>query len=479
MYLAKEIPRILLLLAKNGVLKILHKMKIQRIQRISEFQTEIQFPIFQKNYSAYQSSFQESKLGKIYNAIPWDQMVKSLGLKDHIKGPQSIFSPVGKLALMFLKHYALCSDEKLIEQLNANIHYQMFCDIVIPPGKSLKNYKIVSEIRCDIARRLDINKLQKILANHWKAYLSNKDSVVFDATCYESYLRFPTDVKLLYETVSWNHRQLKKLSKLSSKRTPRTKLKKWKGKYSSYSKKRRPSQKDRNSITRGLLKLLKKIDACIDEIIIEPDYKLVPKYRQKRATTKKILSQQWSKFFDGEKIKDRIVSLDRPYIRPIVRGKEIKKVEFGAKVNKLQIDGISFIEHLSFDAFNEGIRLQSGVDEARRLMNKEVKIIGADAIYANNANRTYVTKHNIKTDFKRKGRAGKHKEHYSQLAQMITKQRASALEGSFGTEKEHFLLNRIKARTELTEKLWIFLGIHTSNALKIGTRMAQKLKQVA
>jgi len=469
----------LLILAKNGVFQILCKMKIQRIQRISEFQTEIQFPIFQKNYAAYLSSFQESKLGKIYSAIPWDKMVKALGLKDYQKGPQSIFSPMGKLALMFLKHYALCSDEKLIEQLNANIHYQMFCDIVIPPGSGLKNYKIVSEIRCDIARKLDIKKLQKILADHWKVYLSNRDSVVFDATCYESYIRFPTDVKLLYETVLWNHRQLKKLSKLSSTRTPRTKLKKWKKEYSSYSKSRRPSKKARRSVTRGLLKLLRKIDGCIDEIIINPAYKLVPKYEQKRETTKKILKQQWAKFYEEEKIKDRIVSLDKPYLRPIVRGKEIKKVEFGAKVNKLQIDGISFIEHLSFDAFNEGRRLQSGVEESRRLMNKEVKILGADAIYATNANRTYATKNNIKTDFKRKGRAGKHKEHYSQLAKMITKQRASALEGSFGTEKEHFLLNRIKARTELTEKLWIFFGIHTSNALKIGTRMAGKLKQVA
>ena len=31
---------------------------------------------------------------------------------------------------------------------------------------------------------------------------------------------------------------------------------------------------------------------------------------------------------------------------------------FGAKVNNIQIDGISFIEHLSFKAFNEGIRLK-------------------------------------------------------------------------------------------------------------------------
>jgi hypothetical protein len=34
-------------------------------------------------------------------------------------------------------------------------------------------------------------------------------------------------------------------------------------------------------------------------------------------------------------------------------------VEFGAKVNKLQIDGINFIQRISFDNFNEEHNLQS------------------------------------------------------------------------------------------------------------------------
>lgn len=33
-------------------------------------------------------------------------------------------------------------------------------------------------------------------------------------------------------------------------------------------------------------------------------------------------------------------------ICPIVRGKEIKSVEFGTKVNNIQTDGISFIKHI-------------------------------------------------------------------------------------------------------------------------------------
>ena len=54
-----------------------------------------------------------------------------------------------------------------------------------------------------------------------------------------------------------------------------------------------------------------------------------------------------------ESIPNRIVSISKPYVRPIVRGNEVKSVEFGAKVNNILVDGISFIEKLSFNPFSE------------------------------------------------------------------------------------------------------------------------------
>jgi hypothetical protein len=62
---------------------------------------------------------------------------------------------------------------------------------------------------------------------------------------------------------------------------------------------------------------------------------------------------------------------------------------------------------------------------------------------------------------------------------MITKERATRLEGSFGKEKEHYYLKKIKARTKETETIWIFFGIHTANALENGRRIAKTLKQAA
>ena len=88
--------------------------------------------------------------------------------------------------------------------------------------------------------------------------------------------------------------------------------------------------------------------------------------------------------FEGRKVSSRIVSIDHHYVRPIVRGKETKSVEFGVKVNNIQIDGLSFIEHLSFKAFNADIRLKDCIRMQRKFMNVRVIYVAADSIYANN-----------------------------------------------------------------------------------------------
>ena len=79
-----------------------------------------------------------------------------------------------------------------------------------------------------------------------------------------------------------------------------------------------------------------------------------------------------------ESIPNRIVSISKPYVRPIVRGKEVKSVEFGAKVNNMLVDGISFIEKLSFNAFNEGTRLIHCLKMHKRLFGVEAKKVGGD-----------------------------------------------------------------------------------------------------
>ena len=350
-----------------------------KIQNISEIHPTLGFTEFDV-LEKYRKSFNESELGRLHSVFPFDRMAKAVGLSEQRLGRRNIFSPAAKIALMVLKAYTGFSDRQLVEHLNGNIHYQMFCGIMIDPSFPITNYKIISAIRNEMASLLDIESLQEVLASHWKPYLENLHVCMTDATCYESHMRFPTDMKLLFE---------------------------------------------------------------------------------------------------GRKVSDRIVSIDRHYVRPIVRGKETKSVEFGAKVNNIQIDGISFIEHLSFKAFNEGIRLKDCIHMQQKLMNVRVRCVAADSIYANNANRKFCTKYGISTSFVRKGRAAKDEPLRKVLRSELSKERATRLEGSFGTQKQHYSLARIKARNRKTEILWIFFGIHTANAVLMIDKVTSRTAKAA
>lgn len=379
---------------------------------------------------------------------------------------------------MFLKHYSGDSDRGLLEHPNGNLDRQFFCGIYLGEDR-LTNFKVISKVRCELSKRLDMDKVQDALYAHWSGHMENKHSIVMDATCYESHLRYPTNVKLLWESVDWLHGLLVKTCKEVGEAMPRSKYLKWNKRYVSYSKMKRKTKKKKRALTRSLLLLLDKIGGELDRLETKHGEVMTKDQYRRRATVKKIHEQQHNYFHRGEKPKNRIVSLDKDYIRPIVRGKETKMVEFGVKVNKFQIDGISFLEHLSFDAFHEGNGFQDTVFKAQRLAKTKTKLARADAVYAINKNRAFASRYNIRTDFKRKGRAGEHEKQRTQLSMAITKERASRPEGSFGKEKEHCHLKKIKARTKKTEVLWIFFGTHTANALNIGGRIVKLSMQRA
>ena len=67
-------------------------------------------------------------------------------------GRKSFFTPEGKVALMFLKMYTGLSCPKLLEQLNGNIHYQIFCYVIIYPIRPLTNYKLLDYVMMELVR---------------------------------------------------------------------------------------------------------------------------------------------------------------------------------------------------------------------------------------------------------------------------------------------------------------------------------------
>ena len=115
----------------------------------------------------------------------------------------------------------------------------------------------------------------------------------------------------------------------------------------------------------------------------------------------------------------------------------------------------------------------------QKLMNVRVRCAAGDSIYVNNASRKFCTKDGISTSFVRKGRAARDEFLRKVLRSELSKERITRLEGSFGVQKQHYSLSKIKARNRKTEILWIFLGIHTANAVLMMEKNRNKTAKAA
>ena len=128
---------------------------MSKVRNFSEIAPNIAFPEF-NFYELYYSTFEKSELGRIKKLLPLREMAENFGLVRKSMRPKlgrkSFFTPEGKVALMFLKMYTGLGCPKLMEQPNGNIHYQIFCDVIIDPTRPLTNYKLLDDIMMDLAR---------------------------------------------------------------------------------------------------------------------------------------------------------------------------------------------------------------------------------------------------------------------------------------------------------------------------------------
>ena len=153
--------------------------------------------------------------------------------------------------------------------------------------------------------------------------------------------------------------------------------------------------------------------------------------------------------------KDRIVSIFQPHVRPIVRGKASAKVEFGAKIGVSIVKGYNFIDHHSWDAYNEGADLQLHIDKYQERFGCLPATILADKIYMNKANRAVLKDLEIKNYCRPLGRPPKEPpspERQALMAKAVGQR--NEIECSFGTGKRIYQANDIRAKLPETAECW-------------------------
>ena len=194
------------------------------------------------------------------------------------------------------------------------------------------------------------------------------------------------------------------------KKKPRTYRKKAHKDYASYARSRKPKAKQTRKAIGKQLGYLKRNISSIEKMIAG-GRQLPSKYTERFSTIQTIYVQQ-KEMYDNHthSVKDRIVSLSQPWIRPIVRGKAKAKVEFGVKLDISVCDGWTRLERHSFDAYNESTGLKDMIEQYRKRTGHYPERVLADKIYRNRGNLSYCKQHNIRLSGPALGRPKKDAE---------------------------------------------------------------------
>ncbi len=441
-------------------------------------------------YSVGSVQFLTSDLGRLWQKIPFESLAESVskGLtKQGIHVPSWGYLDIrGGIAIEVLKRYQNgLSDEKVIENLNLCAAHRWFCFMKLPMSERIADKDLLVRWRQFLGRHLDTESLNRVLLQAWSDEVEHKHVRMSDATVYEVKIAYPQSVVLLYEACNWVYKQYSHLSAsmgLGKQKIQYRKYKEQHKRQTNWSKTRKKTHKKTQGRKRELLywlkkglDLLKDIWAIYKAQVVEGLQKKIPPRHEKRyQTIKKLYEQQQTHFTaiqaEGEsKIPDRIVSLNQPHIRPIVRGKTNKPVEFGPKVNILRIGCLSLIEHSSFNAFHEGNRMSECCIKYSHITGKCQQFAG-DTIYATNANRRFASQNNIQTSFIQKGKKKNDavlQKQEKTIKQALGKVRSTHLEGSFGNQKQHYAANKITAKTPESQNFALFAALLTANAMAL------------
>lgn len=474
---------------------------------------------------------------KLSECIPWDELADSYYETLSVKQGRPAKDARLVIGAVIIKHKLCLSDEETVDQIQENPYLQYFVGL---PGYQTEA-PFVPSLFVEIRKRMgqamfdafhgeiikavetkraaqksnkadeegdDKNDPPPVEKSHLPEDQSrNKGKLIVDATVADQAIRYPTDLSLLNEAREFSEQIIDLLHSKSSRKQkkPRTYRKNARKAYLAVVKLKRPGRKKlRHGIKQQLQYLrrnLKHIEALLEEwppgMPIPLPYWLLRRY----WVLPHLYRQQLEMYRNNaRRCDDRIVSISQPHVRPIVRGRQGKPVEFGAKLNvSLTGEGLAHVDALRWDAFHEGMDLPQQVEAYKDRYGHYPETVLGDSIYGTQANRRYLKQRGIRFAGKPLGRPKKVTEENKEEMQRLKTQRQREyreripIEGKFGQGKNGYRLNYIRAKRADTSVAWInsiflvmnllillrvFIGLNKGSILRVIARLDAVLNRI-
>ncbi len=462
---------------------------------------------------------------KLGDCIPWDELAE--GYYEGFSSSHGRPLKDARLAIgaVIIKHKLCLSDRETVAQIQENPYLQYFVGLTgyqmaAPFAPSLlveirkrmgaSMFEVFHGAIIDAVAKAKNRSNQQPRSGRCKSRVNDNDDeppstpattdkeqelthqgkLILDATVAPQAIRYPTDLNLLNEARVFSEKIIDRLyPETDWQKKPRTYRQKARKAYLAIVKRRRPGGKLRRRGIKQQLQYLRRnlghIERLLEHWPEAADLPLPGWLLYRYWVIQYVYVQQWEMYQNKSRRCDhRIVSISQPYVRPIIRGKVDKPVEFGAKLSvSLTGEGLARVDHLRWNAFHEGGDLISQVQAYRARYGVYPEAVLGDPIYGTRDNRRYLKEHHIRFAGKPLGRPRNVTEANREELKRLKAQRREEylqripIEGKFGQGKNGYDLNYIRAKRPDTAYAWIntiFLVMNLQILLRIFFMLLKK-----
>lgn len=419
------------------------------------------------------------------DALPWGEYEKVYNerLKNDKVGASNRPGRM-VIAALIIKHKLSLSDEETILTIQENPYMQYMCGLTEYSDQPIFDPSLFTTIRKRITIE-DVNALTLELAKKAQQKKDKDDNdedntfsgktqptdVKADATCADAEVRYPTDIDLIEDGSKYIDRMIDKVCGIKKIRKPAgVERNRIRAIYLNVIKRKHKGSKlVKDALTRMLPLLYRDILTLLNLIGVDDET-----YGRFNCTQKRTIQAVIDMYHQQEEMlregkhtcENRIVSIHQPHVRPIVRGKAKAKVEFGAKIGVSIVSGYSFIDHHSWDAYNEASDLTVHIEKYKERFGCEPKRFFGDKIYLNRENRRILKEKEIQIMGRPLGRPPKNPTQEQIERERIGVSLRNEAEAQFGTGKRTYRANNIRARLPETAQCWTAMCYFVRNLAK-------------
>lgn len=379
--------------------------------------------------------------------------------------------------LLIAKHRENLSDRRVVKLLMENPYMQFFCgfDQFVTEGQII-HPSLLSKMRKRLGREffaLFEGEVLRVLVEN--GLIRAKEQLV-DATVVPANISYPTDCKLLNEAREWLCKtilRVKRRAKINEQ--VRTYRRVGKRAYMAFTKRRKKTMRYIRKVQGQMLRFVRRNIRQIEELLerVPDEFETFKEQVTEQVGVIGCLYAQQKEMWEKRvrRVDNRIVSIHSPHVRPMVRGKDGKDVEFGPKVVLSVVDGYGFLDHFSFDAYNESGYLPDSVERYEQRFGKSPKVVIADNIFGTRENRKHLKENGIGVAFKPLGRPRGQPDKKQKEWMKRQQKKRNRIEGSIGTLKTRYGLERILYSIPDGEEIWVRMGLMGMNLNRAVVRM--------